>query len=743
MKSKDRPRSQRFPLDEASDFSLISPGDLLNIIRQRWLLGLAVGLLAAGVVGYMKLAEEPRYAAETSLVVEINPEKIVQLQDVARGTEGSGLVDSIMNTYLERLKSRSMADFVLETMGDEELAKLIDAYPYAAILEIEETGKQIPQIQGSLLGSVSASWQEGSQIVRIKAVHTEPRLAQLYAQKYAEAFIELQSSRIEERTGQALDFLNEQSIELQSRLEEGERQLQQYRSENDLASIEGNIDIVSARLGQLNSAVTEEKIRLIASENKLRQIEVADGNLAELMQIGFIAERPRIAAIAAELENARHRRSILNETYLHRHPLMTENAAEIEALEANLSKFVEEGIREIRKDYEVVLSGYESLKAEMNEVEAQALELDRLAIEYRVLQRKLDVQRQIFDVVSEQFTSTDVSSQFDVASIRVLDDARLPGRPFSPNVRKVGMISAFLFFSCFIGVPLFVERLDNRLKTFADIEGFVGKPVFGDIKRFKDKDDTELSNAVRENDEDLAESFRGIYSSLKLHTECRPPYSFLITSAIPSEGKTFIACNLGMVFARHHSRVLLIDCDLRRPSVHRQLKIDNEVGLISWVDGDEPLPPGAGVATDTRLGIKEISPQFFVLPSGGSTKQPTEIIGHHRFDRLVSRLKESFDIIIFDTPPVGLFPDATMIADFARGTLFVSKQHAVTKQKAKYAVTRLERTESPVAGVVLNYISGRSVATGYGYYGSTYGYGYGYGYENDAKKYKKYYAQAK
>ncbi|MGJ8638545.1 MAG: GumC family protein [Opitutaceae bacterium] len=719
-----------------SSGSQIRIGDIINIVRQRWYLGLAIGLCASLVAGVSMMSKTPMYRTSASLVVEINPEKMIQLSEVVQGSENSRIYDTIINTYLERMSSRSMSNFVLESMSAEQLEVLRNAYPEKRILETE-SGKIIPELSGVLRKSTQAIWRPDAQMIFISAQHPNPEVAQALVNGYANALIQLQSNRQDLRTNRTLSFLDEQSKTLQARLEEGEAKLQEYRSENNLVSIEGSIDVVSQRLSQLNSALTTEKVRLIVTENQLSQFDAANGQLNKQLSIPFIANHARVSGFITRLEGLNYEHKALSKTYGRRHPIMIDLQSKIESLESSIELAVTEVETEVRKEYEIITTGYESLKEEMQATEKEALELDRLAIDYRVLERKLDVQRQIFDVVSTEFTNTDVSSQFDMTSISILDEAEVPGTPFEPDTKKALVISVFLFGAGFIGIPLVLELLDNRLKTFIDIEGYIGKPVFGDIKRIKDKKDSELAQGVLLNNDELSESFRGIYSSLKLFTEYKTPYSLIVSSALPSEGKTFIACNVAEVFSKHQLKVIIVDCDLRRPSVHRQFQLSNDKGVIEWVRSEHTLPPASQLVDSPELGIQQITNDLFVLASGGSTKDPTEIIGHSRLDQLISRLKEQFDVIIIDTPPVGLFPDASLLAEFAGQTLFVAKQNEVTRQKAKFAVNRLERTNAPVAGVVLNYIRGNSVASGYGYYGTNYSYGYGY--ERDNAKYQKYY----
>ena len=190
----------------------------------------------------------------------------------------------------------------------------------------------------------------------------------------------------------------------------------------------------------------------------------------------------------------------------------------------------------------------------------------------------------------------------------------------------------------------------------------------------------------------------------------------------------------------HKYKVLLVDCDLRRPTLDRNFAKNNEVGLIKWILNSESILDAKSIVQSPELGISAISKNLDLLCAGGSTNCPTEVLGDPRFNDLVSALKETYDVIIFDTPPVGLFPDATLVADHAMATLFVTRQNQVSRQKLRYSVSVMDRTEAPVVGVVFNGLKDVRSVVGFGRYDGSY---YGYGYEQDATQYNKYYDQDK
>jgi len=710
----------------------LNPLDLFRMVLQRWYIGLTIGLLASGAVAYTKFKEPKLFQSEATLVVELNPEKMIQLSDVGTGNESQRFYEGIVSNYLERLKSRSMADFVQANLSQDHVKSFLKVFPKISMIE-GTNGWQVPRVASQLQRSTSSSWNSETQIVSIRATNKDAHLAQAMVEAYCDAFILLQSNRSDARTSHTLDFLQEQSRELQSELEKGESLLQKYRSENNLLSLEGGTDLISQRLSTLNQALTEQTVSLIDAKTRLGQITPAGESFEALQKIPFIANRPRVSELTIELERERTERSTLSQTYGSRHPIMLASEASLISIEQSLGRAVRAVAEEIQTEIAVIEAGYKSLEDEVKEVEKEALEFDRLAIDYRVLQRNLSIKQQVFNLVSEQFTTTDVSSQFDTTSIIVLDPAYLPGRPFSPDPKKIFMFAGFIFIASCIGIPILLEFLDNRLKSFADIENYLGKPVFGDIKRISGQTEEALAKGVSEGDKQLSEAFRTIYSSLKLETGCEPPFSLLVTSSVPSEGKTFVACNLAQFFSRHQLNVLLIDCDFRRPSVHRQFGIKNKTGVIQWTDSEKSTLEQTSPLEIESLGIKAVSENLHILTSGGATADPTEVIENKRFKQLIEKMKQSYDAIIIDTSPSGLFPDAALLCEFSDHTLFVARQNAVQKKKALFSVNRIEATSAPVIGIVLNGITSNSVTYGAG--------SYCLGYEKDSSKYEAYYKE--
>lgn len=741
--AKDHNSSHPTQDNQLTGAQFINLWDLINIVRQRWIPAASLGLILATAFAIFFLSQEPEYQAEASMVVELNTENVVNVKEVVEsGLQNSGLLETAMNTHLARLKSRFMAQTVVNTLSEHERTKLLEGY--VNLQEYDDLEASTLDPVDFILGNMlKMFWEADSQVIRVSITHPNQEVAQFIVNRYVDLYIRFQLEIRHESTEQAVEFLDSQALELRDQLETEEQTLQSYRIDNQLVTVEQNQQIVTERLSDLSSALTKARVEKLGIESRLQQVQLAGEDLELIMNTPFIGGRTSVATIYTELQELRRDEEILSKTYLERHPKMIENRAAQVAVEKNLWRAIEQA----RQDFEIAVltanNEIKHLETKLQEAEEEARRLEKLSIEYRVLERKVDAQRKVFDMVTSRYNETSIAQKMELTSIRILDHAPIPKKPVSPNKKKIGLASILIFGFIFIGIPFGMELMDNRLRTFADIERFVNKPVLGDVQQFKVDSEFEIAQLFKDEDPEHTEPFNAIYGSLRLTLGNFPkPLSLVITSSIPAEGKSVVISNLAQVFASHQLKTILVDCDLRRPSVHRYQKIENTKGILEWMRSEEAL--NESILADTNLGIQSLdaSGHLYALTSGGSTKAAATKLENPQFDLLISRLKREFDVILFDTPPVGVFHDAALVAEYADHTIFVARQNATSRQKTRHSVSTMDRSAAPVLGVIFNGVSDLNLAAGYGQYnGSATSYGYKYQYGKASKAYANYYSE--
>jgi capsular exopolysaccharide synthesis family protein len=723
----------------ASEF--ISLGDLFHIIRQRWILAASAALVVSALFAIVLLNQTPQYEAEASLVVELSADKVVNVQEVVENSvRNSSLLETAMNTHIERLKSRSMAGSVVDSLTEAQQVELTEAFtgPLEEI-PLEER----PELVGLIIKEMlSIAWLPDSQVLRVRVKHAERHLAKLVADRYVKLYIRLQTTLRGQSTEQAVEFLDAQTVELKQRLEQEEAALQAYRTDNNLVTVEQSQQIITERLSDLSKAITEARVELVGVESYRKQIAAAGEDLDLIMNLPFVGGKLNVAEIYNELQDLKTGQRILAETYLERHPLMVENLAAQGAVSEALWMAIRQGSQEFAVEEARIAEELASLNTELDAAKEESRRLESLAIEYRVLSRKVEAQRDIFDQITSRFNETSVSQQINSTTIRILDLAALPRAPVSPSIKKIGLVAVMLFGMVFVGLPVGIELLDNRLRSFDDIERYVGKAILGDIPQNKNDDAAAMARISQSDDVTERESLAAIYGALRMSLGTfSKPLSLVVTSSVPSEGKSIVAANLAATLAGQGYKTLVIDCDLRRPSQHRYHSLDNRLGLMEWLRGDSPI--AEDLMADSQLGVRALgeSGKHFLLSSGGSTTHAGSILEHPRMDQLVSRLKQEFDVLIFDTPPVGVFHDAALVGDYADHCIFVARQNVTTRQKTRHSVHLMDRSRAKVLGVIFNGVTNLRAAAGSGSYSGSYSERYQYGYGKGAADYAQAYHQ--
>jgi succinoglycan biosynthesis transport protein ExoP len=365
---------------------------------------------------------------------------------------------------------------------------------------------------------------------------------------------------------------------------------------------------------------------------------------------------------------------------------------------------------------------FEQAREELEKRTKESLELDRAALAYNEMARDFRINEQILQDIVARNQETTMTSGIATQNSRIIDRA-VPApenSPISPRVGfnlglgvigGLGLGFAFAFFVAFI---------DDRVKTSFDIEGVVGLPLIGIIPQIKRMDHAEKAQIVVNNaDRQVAESFLTLHSSLRLKDESKNAKCILITSTVPGEGKSFTTTNLALTFAAHGEKVAVVDCDLRKPNIHKSFRLDNLKGVIDVCAGR------ASLAEVTVIGVQ---PNLDVVLAGGRARSPTQILNSKNFEIMIADLRRSYDRIFIDTPPLAAVSDALILLPLVDGSIFTIYFNRVRRKAAQFSAKRLLETNVPNFGAVLN---GLNLAVSGYYYAQYYD-----------KSYKDYYVDA-
>ena len=723
--------------------------EILLVIRDRWLLSIALALpFSLGYV-YIKFQDTEFYSSSSSFRL-IPPPAVLNLQKVDRDTQVQGLVAK----HREGLNSQELRANVIRKIADNPESKSIMLAPYLR--------EGIPVgIESTISYTIAVSPpSDGRPRFSISATSRSPKGAMLVADVVQSEYEKLHKSRKSQQVESVrnlLESLLRQSMENEQSLAD---EMSRYKKQLGLPFIEDEKKDSAVRKSQYSSEITSSKLEQIKIDSLLRQVlqiqarigtranssKTADidneiaviKDFFEIDAIENYGNVPNLRKTLYDLEKVRQRHQEGATGYLERHPKMLENARQVQDIKNALIIEVTSAIEDLKDNRIQLISQEQEFQQAMGKVQQESMKLSDIEQWLINKERELTVVRGSSDQIQRRLNEVRIEQTLPSEQEEPLHKEKfafLPGAPFTPDKANIRNTGFYIFIGLFIAIPICLEFIDNRVKSPFDVEVFIGKDLIAGIPKISDVEEIQRPLIVGNDlDDGLTESFRSMYSRIQMNSHTDYPKSILITSAIPSEGKSLISANLAYSCANHGRKTILVDFDLRRPGLHKFCDLDNTQGLVTLVNEASSNPDTLSASISSTA--KEIHPNLYILPSGGKTRAATEMLEQKEFDLVHAALRKEFDVIIVDSPPIGLFPDSLAIARKVDEVLFVTRYGKVSRKVAKNLIESLEDTGVNVLGVVLNDLPQKKTP---GYYYSGY---YGYGYFR-YKYYNKYYGNDK
>ena len=737
------------PLSTKPKGRIKSISDFLLIIRDRWLLALTLALpIALGFV-YKELQVPEFFRSESSFRL-IPPVEVINLQKVDRSSQ----INTLISRHLDGINSQELRVNVVQKISENPEYKSILLAPFL------QAGIPIG-VASTVSYSVGVTPPNaGNPTFTISAVSRSARGAQIIADTVQSEYEKLHKSRKSEKVESARNLLE---LLLENRQSEERRitqEMSQFKKGKNIPYLEDAKNSIFARKSQYQSEITKSKLEQIKITTLLKQIinvrvnigvqneslksqdiETDIAMIKEFFEIDAIESYgsvPELRKNLFDLEKTRRDYQELEPGYLERHPKMLSNAKQVKDVKKVLALEVKSAIDDSRDKLLELQHQEGEFTMAMQEVQLQSNELSEIEERLEDYKRELSVVRASTDQIHKRLNDVKIEQSLPSEQDDPLHKeqfASLPGGPFSPDKNAIKQKGLIIFFAVFIIVPILLEIVDNRVKSPWDVDVFIGKDLIGGIPQISQIEETKRPLIVGNDlDDGLTESFRSMYSRIQMNSNSDHPKIILVTSAIPSEGKSLISANLAFSCANHGRKTILIDFDLRRPGLHKFCSISNDKGLLTLINEAKN-----GVENLHELAEKTLHPihdNLYILPSGGKTRAATEILESTEFEMVINHLKSLAEVIIIDSPPIGLFPDSLAIARKAEEVLFVTRYGKVSRKVAKNLIENIEETGANILGVVLNDLPQKKTP---GYYYSGY---YGYGYFR-YKYYNKYYGSEK
>ena len=494
-----------------------------------------------------------------------------------------------------------------------------------------------------------------------------------------------------QNTDKTLGWLEEELQRQQEKVVEGERSLADYRESQDALSLDDRQNIVVVRLNQLNDAVTRAETTRVQKQALYAQVRDVSPDSSAVDSFPAIVQNSAAQTLRARLRDLESEKAKLSDRYGERHPTIVNVTTSIEAVSRQLRAQIVSVLETIRNDYESALAEERNLRRQLEAQKRVAMDLDSKHVSYTVLQREAESTRMVYEGLLGREKELQVVANNRANNVRVVDRAEVPTAPFIPNARRDWLMAVVLGLMFGIGLAFGVEYLDDTIKTPEDVTRKLGWPLLGLVPA-AGKHAPLLSAAVPH---DFGEAFRSLRTSLVFTSGGKSTRIVAVTSTQPLEGKTATSCNVAMVLALGGHRVLLIDADMRRPSLHKAMGLSNTVGLSHVLVGQAKVREGVQRTHD---------PNLFVLSGGLPPPNPSELLSSDRMKHfLTSLVSGPFDWVIIDTLPVLAVTDAVLLMPAVSGVAFVVGSEMTRRGHVERALEMLQSSgHMNFLGVVLN-----------------------------------------
>ena len=693
-------------------------------IAQRWkwvILAAAVAGVLLGLI--ITLLMTPQYTASSTIEISRESDQVTNFQGIERDVELGD--QEFYQTQYGLLKARALAARVANDL------RLVDDPAFFALFDAAENeneafrlvngrytaqGRPVRQraAEEILLENVSIDPTRLSRLVTVSFTSADPQFSARVADAWVENFIESNLERKVQATAYGREVLQRQLAEYKDRLDESQRQLVAYASNQQIINLPAQSggdgtttqerSIVADDLASLNAALNEATADRIAAEARARRSGGAGASSEALSNNAINNLRQRRAELAAEYQQLMVR-------FEPGYPAAQAIQSQIDQLDRSIAREESRVANSVQAEYQQALQREQALRERVSSLKQDFLDLRRRSIQYNIFQQEVDTNRALYDGLLQRFKEIGVAGGVGVNNIAIVDTAEVPERPSSPRLLLNLAISLIAGLGIGILAALGLEQLDEAIADPSEVERRLGLPLLGSVPRVPAGETPRETLLDRKSE--IVDAYIAIQTNLAFTTEHGVPRSLAVTSTRPAEGKSTTALALAAALARAGKRTILVDGDMRSPSVHHLGGVDHERGLSNYLAGDDDIQ--SLIFTMPDFG-------FSAMTAGPIPPNAAELLTGNRFSQLLSELLQSYDHVVVDSPPVMGLADAPLIASRVEGVVYAVESHGIRATQVKTALARLVAANARIFGGVLTKFESRKAHYGYGY---DYGYGYG------------------
>lgn len=691
-------------------------------IALRWryvIIGSVISCVLLGLI--VTLLMTPKYTATATIEISREADKVTNIQGVDR--EASVADQEFYQTQYGLLQSRSLSERVASqlhlvddpkfhelfgTNSDKPAFQLVNGrYPASGRAERQRVAGEL------LLKRLSVDPTRLSRLVDLHFTSPSADLSAKIVNAWAENFIQTNLERKIQATSYGRNLLQRQLADYKERLDASQRQLVGYASAQQIINLPSQTtgdnrvtserSIVADDLAALNAVLSQATADRIQAEARNAQAGRAGASTEALRNVAINNLRQRRAELAAEYQQLMVR-------FEPGYPAARALQSQINQLDRSIAR--EEGrvSGSLAADYREAQQRENALQQKVDQLKASYLDLRRRSIQYNIYQQEVDTNRALYDGLLQRFKEIGVAGGVGVNNVSIVDPADIPQKPSSPRLilNLAGSVLAGLLLGA--GLALALEQIDEAIADPGEVERQLGLALLGTVPKVEGETP---QDALKDRKSEIVDAYLAIQTNLAFTTEHGVPQSFAITSTRPAEGKSTTALALATTLARAGRRVILVDGDMRSPSVHHFGGVSHDRGLSNFLTGDDDI-------STMTFAMSELG--FTAMSAGPIPPNAAELLTGNRLELLIERLLENYDHVLIDSPPVMGLADAPLIASRVEGVIYTVESHGIRATLVKTALGRLASANARVLGSVLTKFEARKAHFSYGY---EYGYGYG------------------